>query len=443
VAQLDSKDIRHWLGQIEVAPLPAGDPRYVEFFESGTTGVDLIGTSIKFAATGAGSVNLFSGPRGSGKTTELLRLQSDLQEYGFTVFVVDILEYVNPSSPIDVTQFLVAFGLAFAEECAKINPALVEGDNGFSARFGRWLKRVNVKLDIGGVKVEASKDGGSVEFAGQTLAIDLKRELKGSEAFVDQLRNQLSFHLGDLRTEVAEFCEELSKKVSENPVVFVFDSMEKFRGTTQNDAEVQAAVEALFVHHTDKLVFPRMHVIYTVPPFLRIRNPAFAMHIGGGAVRVVASPKVRDRAGNPVDSETLDKFRTMLNLRVPMEKLFANPADVDRLIMISGGNLRDLLRLTRESITIAAARRLDAPVGEVVATQAIQSLRNEYVFTTEDRDFLRKIQKTRDLTEVGDDEIQRFAKLLDTEIILGHLNGSEWFEVHPLALDAIQGPTGQ
>ncbi len=383
---------------------------------------------------------MFSGPRGSGKTTELLRFQKELEEYGFEAFVVDVLEYVNPSSPIDITQFLLAFGLSFAEQVSEKYPDLVDSEGDFDGRFVRFVKRLNLSLNIGGVEVAASADGFSLAAAGQRVELDLKREMKGSEAFVSELRNRLSFHLGELRLEVANFCAELASKISQNPVVFIIDSMEKFRGTTANEAEVQASVEALFVHHAEKLVFENLHVVYTVPPFLRILHPSFAMHFGG-IVRVVAAPKVRNADGSPIGGESFENFRIMLNRRVPMGSLFADAVSVDRLIDMSGGNLRDLVRLTKESITIAAARRVEAPLGPEIAELAIEALKREYTFTAEDRDFLRKIHAQGHLRDVTEEEVPRFARLLDTEVSLGHLNGSEWFEVHPLALDAVTAGT--
>ena len=439
MAELSAQEIRSWLSALSTEPLPAHDPRYVEFSEPGTTATDKIGVAIKFAETGSGSVNLFSGPCGSGKTTELLRFQQELQEYGLEAFVVDILDYVNLSSPIDVTQFLLAFGLSFADQVCEKHPDAVENGGDFNRRFIRFVKRLNLNLSIGGVEVSASADGLSLAAAGQKIELDLKRELKGSEAFVSELRNRLGFHLGELRLEVATFCGELARKISANPVVFIIDSMEKFRGTTENDAQVQASVEALFVHHAEKLVFENLHVVYTVPPFLRIRHPSFAMRFGS-VVRVVAAPKVRNADGTPIDAESFERFRTMLARRVPMAELFADPASVDRLILMSGGNLRDLVRLTKESISIAAARRIHAPLGREVAELAIETLRREYIFTAEDRDFLRKIHTQGHVRNVTEDEVARFARLLDTEVILGHLNGSEWFEVHPLALDAVIDP---
>jgi hypothetical protein len=442
MSPLSSEQIRKWGSQIRTdEPLPANDPRYVQFFEPGTTAVDEIVSGIKDGDQTRGSVHLLSGPRGSGKTTEFQRLKHELESEGLTVFVVDILDYVNPSSPLDITQFLTAFGLAFTDQVTAVKPDLLEsisGDGGFRSRFSNFLKRLDVKLNLGGAEIRASADGVGAGFAGQSLSIDLKRELKGSEAFADELRNRLSFHLGELRREVEDFCKELAGQLSDLPVVFVLDSMEKFRGTTATDADVQSSIEALFVHHTDKLVFDGLHVIYTVPPILRIRNPAFATHIGAGSIGLVTTPKVCDRRGAQVDNDSLAKFREMLNKRLPTAQLFANESAVDRLIMMSGGNLRDLLRLASQVLVKASARRLDAPLPDEVAELAISTLQQNYRFAVEDREFLKQVQHDKGIDRLSESDFARFARLLDTEVILGHINGTEWFEVHPLALDAIQ-----
>jgi hypothetical protein len=94
-------------------PLAAGDPRYVELHDSGRGAVDEIMAEIElhFDAT----TQLFSGPSGSGKTTELLRLQRELERAGFRVVLLDATRYVNESTPISITEFVVALGLGASD----------------------------------------------------------------------------------------------------------------------------------------------------------------------------------------------------------------------------------------------------------------------------------------------------------------------------------------
>ncbi|MGH8896711.1 MAG: hypothetical protein ACRDZ4_06720 [Egibacteraceae bacterium] len=78
----------------------------------------------------------------------------------------------------------------------------------------------------------------------------------------------------------------------------IVDSLEKLRGTTENDEQVQASVEGLFVHHSDKLRFESHHTVYTVPPYLMFTDPGSLPY--DGTVRPVPVPQVRDRKHNEV-----------------------------------------------------------------------------------------------------------------------------------------------
>src|ERR1700730_13900484 len=70
--------------------------------------VQQISTLIEF--DGVESIRLFSGLRGSGKTTELLRLQRLLEERGYFVLYADALNYVNAAEPIEITDLLMVIG---------------------------------------------------------------------------------------------------------------------------------------------------------------------------------------------------------------------------------------------------------------------------------------------------------------------------------------------
>ena len=61
------------------------------------------------------SVNLVSGQRGAGKSTELCRLRKRLSEDGCTVFMVDMESYLNLTQPIDIIDFLIALMGALGE----------------------------------------------------------------------------------------------------------------------------------------------------------------------------------------------------------------------------------------------------------------------------------------------------------------------------------------
>jgi hypothetical protein len=96
--------LRTWLTQLTLDPIDPcapGETRYVALQESGRGAVDEIYATIDRRTDT--TTQLLSGPNGSGKTTELYRLKGTLENAGFTVAIVDILQFVNRSSPIDIT----------------------------------------------------------------------------------------------------------------------------------------------------------------------------------------------------------------------------------------------------------------------------------------------------------------------------------------------------
>ncbi len=52
-----------------------------------------------------GGTYLFSGNRGTGKTTELMRLAEMLREFNCEVFYVDMAEYLNLTMAVEITDF--------------------------------------------------------------------------------------------------------------------------------------------------------------------------------------------------------------------------------------------------------------------------------------------------------------------------------------------------
>ena len=79
--------------------------------------VEELANQIDFSLS-AGSY-LFSGNRGTGKTTELLRLARRLEELSCEVFYVDMADYLPLTQRIEVTDFLISVIGAFSEKAAE------------------------------------------------------------------------------------------------------------------------------------------------------------------------------------------------------------------------------------------------------------------------------------------------------------------------------------
>jgi energy-coupling factor transporter ATP-binding protein EcfA2 len=433
--------LRSWIAQLTTDPLDPcaeGETRYVRLEHAGRDEVDTLHSTISLAYRT--TTQLLSGPAGSGKTTELNRLRGLLTDDGFTVVMMEVSNYVNQSSEIDVTDFLIALGLACGEQLV---PPPEQVERGFAPRFRDFLRRVRVSVDIAGVRGEISAAGASVDMFGLGVEIDLQKELKSSEPFVAELRRTLAFQVGELYAEVAAFLQELVRRNKEERpdsagVVVIVDSLEKMHGTVANDDQVQASVEALFVHHSSKLRFDSHHMVYTVPAYLAFTDPGMLPF--DGPVRSVPIPQVTSATGSRDDKAeaTVAALKEAVNRRVPAAELLAEEALLEEVIGASGGHLRDLFQLLQELITLAFSRRLDLPVGPAAVAEAVARVGHGFAsITREDAEFLRWIAGQRGAIEPPAEQVHRLARLMNAHMVLGHLNHESWYEVHPLARRAL------
>lgn len=130
-------------------------------------------------------------------------------------------------------------------------------------------------------------------------AAGIKANLKSDPTFRQDLQKRMEGHLGALVADVRKFFEDSVKALKarhgdETEVVLLVDSLEHIRGTYTNARQVQESVETLFAGHADKLKLPNLHVVYTVPPYLKARSMNLGMLYGLGAVQVFPAIKIRD-----------------------------------------------------------------------------------------------------------------------------------------------------
>jgi hypothetical protein len=433
--------LRSWISQLTTDPLDPyqeGERRYVQLEHAGRDEIDTLHSMISLAYRP--TTQLLSGPAGSGKTTELYRLRGMLQDEGFTVVMMEVSHYINQSSEIDITDFLIALGLACGEQ---LLPPEAQSERGFAARFRDFLRRVKVTVDIAGAKGEISAEGISAGYGGIGVEIDLKMELKSSEPFVAELRRRLAFQVGELYTEVSAFLQELVRRNREANeatlgVVVIVDSLEKMHGTVANDDQVQASVETLFVHHSSKLRFGSHHMVYTVPAYLAFTDPGRLPF--DGPVRQVPIPQVANAEGivDPKAKATVDALVDAVGRRIHWPELVDTRQRLETVINASGGHLRDLFELLQELITLAFSRRLDLPVDDDAVDETLARVGHGFAsITKEDGEFLRWIAEQHGAIEPPADQVHRLARLMNTHMVLGHLNHDSWYEVHPLARRAL------
>jgi len=119
----------------------------------------------------------------TGKSTELRRLRKRLQESDaeYLVILLDVQDYVNLSTPVDVSDFLMALAGAFGD--ALQAPELLDEDPsrvGYWERLTHFLQRTEITLN---------------EISAEPGGVGLKATLKSDPSFKQQLQKHMAGHL--------------------------------------------------------------------------------------------------------------------------------------------------------------------------------------------------------------------------------------------------------
>ena len=409
---------------LEEAPLEPDDPRRIPLYQDADSDpVERMARTIQFSD--AESRQYFSGFRGSGKSTELLRLRDALQARNYKVYYANALDYLNPAMPIEISELLMLLAGAFSDAVEQQENLNFSGES-YWARFKNYLTTTTVQLD-------------AVELGLFDSVAKLKLAIRDTPSFRTKLQAALSSRLYEVEGQVKAFFEEYRRAIEKSypgidGVVFLFDNLEQLRGSASTEQEVIASVQRLFSIHGDRLKIPYMHVVYTVPPWLKFL-------LGGTEVEIL--PSIVQWKNDTTRTEHVGGHACLKSViegrfgAPGMQRFFGNGDGASEFVRYCGGNPRDLVRLLREAIKRAGS----LPISDNVVKDSLRTIREQFLpIPTEDAVWLDKISKDRKsaMKDGSPQTVARFSLFMDTHLVLFLRNGDEWYDVHPLIREHVE-----
>ncbi|MEY2913611.1 MAG: hypothetical protein RLZZ184_2920 [Cyanobacteriota bacterium] len=288
---------------------------------------------------------LFTGHLGCGKSTELLRLKAELEAQNFHVVYFEsthVLEMVD----IDITDILLAIAglVSKSMEAMKLHVQPTY----FTKLFGEVINFLQTPIELG---VEAELSVGIGKITAKTKeSPHLRRRLR------DYLEPRTENILQSINTELIDRANLELKARGKKGLVVIVDNLD--RVAIRPLPSGRSLPEYLFIDRGDQLRKLNCHIVYTIPLALTFSNDSAQLQhrLGGGlAPKILPMIPVRQRSGE-INIEGLELMRQMVLARAfphssPPERLnlitqlFDNSDSLDRLCLISGGHVRDLLGL--------------------------------------------------------------------------------------------------
>ena len=407
-------------------PLPAGDPQYVDCREVRGDGdiIEDLGRKIKLSQRM--TCQLYAGHRGAGKSTELLRLQEYLQNQGcFVVYFAADEQDINPEDT-EYTDILLACTRHLLESLRNAN----------SKPLRDWMRD----------RWEDVKDLALTEVYFETLSLEsqiaqfakLTANVRTVPSLRQKIRDKINPHTTTLIDALNEFIRDAKKNLPDksSQLAVIADNLDRIVPFSQDGK--RSNLDEIFLDRTEQLKALDCHVIYTIPISMVYSNRATELINNYNDPQVLPMIMVQNPDGSTNEAglakikELIEKRVKQVNPNQSLETgLFDSGETLERLCLMSGGHVRNLLLMMQEAIT----RTEDLPITAKAAQRAITQARDVYRRTPEEGEWqiLAKVSQTQ---RILNDEQHR--NLLFSRCILEYRYYDEegemqpWYDVHPL-----------
>jgi hypothetical protein len=445
------------------------DQKYYIDFSSVRGGkiIEELKDNITFFSPDEPTCDLFTGHIGCGKSTELRRLEAELKQEGFHVVYFESSQDLEMGD-VDIGDILLAIARRVSESLEgleKVNVGEPEGLKSILRGAAKLLQteiELSAEASVPGIgKIAASTEGKfsadvGIPGIGQVTASDkegvslvalgigkITAKTKNSPELRSKLREYLEPRttgiLDAINHELLEPAQAKLKQHGKKGLVVIVDNLDRVESRTKSWGRPQQ--EYLFVDRGEQLRQLNCHVIYTMPLALMFSND-----LGRLTQRFMVDPKVlpmvpvRLRDGSEcADGMTL--LRQMVLARAfpnvePDKRIhlvsdvFDSAETLDRLCLVSGGHVRELLRLLNDWIK----KNRTPPLAREGLEDVIRSRCNQMklAITDDEWELLRQVQQRQQVS--GDDGYQVLVRSLFVYEYRDR-DGS-WFEVNPILAEA-------
>jgi hypothetical protein len=247
--------------------------------------------------------------------------------------------------------------------------------------------------------------------------------LKSEGEVREEVRTRIRKYLPELISLINQAIEEVSV-ITGKHILLIIDDLDK----------IQPLENALriFREYVCSLASFQCFVIYTAPISL-LYDPA-STHVSQNMdIRYMPMFRVRSPDGQPEppDSSDVTILREIIYRRVH-PTLFEDGV-VDRLIYMTGGVLRELIRVLRGCCVYCQEYELGQITHNALGIQT-SKLKSEYyrMLEHDDYEWLRRVRRTKSRADVN-------MRHLESLCVLYYPNdGKGWFDVHPIAVELLE-----
>lgn len=386
------------------------------------------------------------GHSGVGKSTELTRLVEEMSDK-FRPLRFSAVNDLNTAgfNALDVPLVMMIKVVAETKEATNLEPSgklLQDIQRWFAAETTTTTQLTNTQV-YGGAGIGPSPDSiwGHVLGLFASIKGEIKYSADRKKEVIDYRINNL-YSLLDLVNELLRECSSLLKKKTGQEWLFLGEEFDKpFIPIDRTSS--------LFLDYANIFRKLETHLIFNIPVSLGYSGRRAQLPFSSDRIHTIPDTPVFNQQHLPHEIGR-DALQAVLARRMSLA-LFED-GQMMRLLVASGGNLRDLFALVNRA---AENAQVDSPPRLTISgpdvDDAINNMREEYEtslgispYDAESAQELTYETKAKRLVDIYNsdpnakipDPVLDF--LLDSRAVL-RFNGAGWFGVHPLIVDVLAG----
>lgn len=420
-------------------------------------------SNITFFSPDEPTCQLFTGHIGCGKSTELSLMRAELEKAGFHVVYFESSDDLEMGD-VDVGDILLAIARRVSESLEALGtPPPMEEAKGFKSLLQGAAQLLQTEIELSGEATvpglgtfKGGTDGnfeaevgvpglGTVNASNEGLSFvalgigKISARVKESPELRDKLREYLGPRTASLleviNKELLGPAHQQLKANNKAGLAVIVDNLDRVESIPKPWGRPQP--EYLFVDRGEQLSQLNCHVIYTIPLSLLFSNDFNRLTSRFGTdPTVLPMVPVQYRDGRPCEPG-LVLLRQMLLARAfpslsPEERLgrlteiFEDLETLDYLCSISGGHVRELLRLLNDWIK----KQRKFPLTRQVLDKVVRLRCNQMINAIDDEEWalLRQVEATQRVS--GGEAYQLLVRSLF--VFEYHVDDDSWFAVNPI-----------
>jgi len=406
----------------------------------------------KIVRSKATTCQLYTGHRGAGKSTELLRLEQYLCEQNYFVVNFSADDEDIDAADTEYADILMA--------CTKhlIQKVKFEDQNPLKGISG-WLKaRAESLSDL--LLTELSFEGLSLEQQVSQIT-KITATIKAQPDNRRKIRDRINANAPSLLQVLNDFIEAGKKSLAKQgykDLVLIVDNLDRIIESQKAEGEL-SNYDEIFIKRHDQMRGLYCHVIYTVPIAIVYSDRCTQLQNNFNETDVLPMIMLQNELGEKSE-EGLAKFREIIVKRIaPITidgqdigltlskdvetKVFESKEVLERLCLMSGGHIRLFIKMIQKALDHTDS----LPISRKAVNRAIEDTKEDYLNAIFDHQWklLREVDQTKQIPNAEKDK--EYPRLLANRCVLEYRYRDEndklkrWYAVHPLVkeLDKFQG----